>query len=225
MQKHFTAILVSLFILGCTDKKQTGPTQGLVRYSIDYPDEIKSKPIFGLLPVEMDLLFDTTAVKLAVKGDLNLFSLEFLSRAKGDSCFTIFRMPTKRMVYQLGKDEKWFLFEEGTLPEPKLHPDSLKNIAGFDCRLVEFRYKSDSRLAATAFFTDQLSVDPSLFRMPFRKIPGVPMEFEVDFNGLIFKFKAQKFLPFPSDEKMILPAEYEITSRKEIRSIIDYFLD
>lgn len=225
MQKHFVIILVTFLVWGCADKKQVGPTQGLVRYQIDYPEEIKSNPMFSLLPVEMDMIFDSTAVKLKVKGDLNLFSLEFLSRAKGDSCYTIFRMPTRKMVYQLGKDEKWFLFDSGAQPEMRMRPDSVKQIAGFDCHLVELLQKTGDQPTSSAFFTDQLAIDPKMFRTPFHKVPGVPLEFEIDLNGLKFKFKAKEFKPFPTDERMILPSEYDLTTRQEMRSTLDYFLN
>lgn len=221
MIRIFIALLLISFITGCKNKGTTGgPTQGHLRYKVVYPDELVRQPIASLLPDEMDILFKDNALKVSIKGDLNLFSLEFLSRANGDSCFTLFKVVNKKMVYQLDDNEKWFLFDSGSAPVFEIK-DSVRNIAGFNCNLVEIHYRGNPQVKYNAFFTTQIGLNSGLLKTPMGNIPGIPLEFNVVYNGLTFKFVAQQFMPFPTDEKMEVPGDYEPSSREEIRSLID----
>jgi hypothetical protein len=226
MYRIFLAFFALMCLAGCSEKRTPqGPDQGLVRYQIDYPPEIAKQAIVTLLPQEMDLFFKDQALKIKISGEYNVFALEFLSKAEGDSCFTLFKVFNKKMVYQLAENEKWFFFDRGTVPAVKVIRDSVRHIAGLECRLAELTYKEAPDTKIYAYYTNQLNINNKLLRSPLGNLDGIPLQFEVLYNGLKFRFTAQSFLPFPKDEYMDLPSDYDMTTRQEIRSLIDSVLN
>jgi hypothetical protein len=215
-----------LFLAACSGERSLqGPDEGLVRFQIEYPPEIAKQAILTLLPQEMDLFFKDEALKIKISGEYNVFALEFLSRAGGDSCFTLFKVFSKKMVYPLADNEKWFFFDRGATPTVKVIKDSVLTIAGLECRLAELTYKDAPNTKIYAYYTNKLNINSKLLRSPLGNIDGIPLQFEVLYNGLKFRFTAKSFLPFPKDEYMRIPLDYELTSRQEIRSLIDSVLN
>jgi hypothetical protein len=226
MRRLIGAVVVLFLIYGCNNgSKSDLPNQGLITYKITYSQELLKQPISALLPEEMNLYFADDKLKINIKGDLNLFSLEFLSLAGGDSCFTLFKLVNRKMVYRLNNTEKWFFFDEGTSPVFKVIEDSVRQIAGFDSQLVELTYKNSPHPVVQGFFTTLLDIKSEQLRSPFGKVPGVPLDFSVRYNGELFHFKAIKYLPFPPNEPMVVPNEYVVSTLSEIRSVIDSIIN
>jgi hypothetical protein len=226
MSRIFLALIPLMCLAGCSEKRlPQGPDQGLVKYRIDYPEEITKQAIATLLPHEMDLYFRDEMLKIKISGEYNVFAIEFLAKAQGDSCFSMFKVFNKKMVYQLEPNEKWFFFDSSAFPDAKVLADSIKNFAGLDCHLVQLSYGHSPQNVTNAYFTNQLNINSQLLRSPLGNQAGIPLQFEVLYNGLTFKFTAQSFLPFPKDEIMFVPDDYEPSSRHEIRSLIDSILN
>jgi hypothetical protein len=225
-RKAFCNALICCFIVvvlcvSCEQRKTVhNANEGYISYQISYPPEILQQPVSNLLPAVMDFYFSDKELKFKIKGDLNLFSMEFLSRANGDSCFTLFKVINRKMVYPMKDNEMWFLFDNGAPERIQFFPDSVKHISGFKCQLINIHLKN-TQSTLNAYVTNEIKVNNALFRSPFGKIEGVPMEFEMMYNGLKYKFKAQKYLPSIGDERMTIPNDYQVSSKNDIRDLLD----
>lgn len=193
---------------------------GTIEYKITYPSKFKNQAFSNILPKEMSVFFTEDHLKFQIKGEFNLFALEFIARSNGDSCFTLFRMPARKIFYPLSDQERWFLFESNPPFSFKEYPDSIKQIAGLNCHKVEVTYKNDSGKHFVAYFTNDISISKELMRSPFEKVEGVPLLFEIQYNNLTYQFEASRFSAGTGNEKLYVPDDYELTEKNEIQSII-----
>ncbi|MBN2743866.1 MAG: hypothetical protein JXR39_08225 [Marinilabiliaceae bacterium] len=220
------SVWVILFVMfGCRDGQRISKIQqGVVEYSIDYPENFKSRSVSHILPDKLQVYFADDRMKLVIKGDMNLFSLDFLSLAGGDSCFTVFRLLNRRMLYPLKTDERWFLFGQGAPYQTLIYRDSIASIAGFKCYKVAVSRSDNPKVRYDAWFTDQLVLNSKMMRSPFEGIDGVPMAFIINYNRHEFRFRATSFSCDVQTEPIALPTQYELVSRQEVRDMVDMII-
>lgn len=192
----------------------------MISYHIQYPKQILEQPVANLLPEKMDLFYTNSAIKFKIKGDLNLFSIEFLSRAQGDSCFTLFKVINHKMYYTLQENEMWFLFDSGKQARIQAFPDSTKIIAGYQCQLVRILLPENNS-SLRAYITRDIKLNNKLFRSPLGKVEGIPLEFDVQYKGLNYRFTTTEVDKTIGNESMYIPLDYEKTSKADICSLLD----
>jgi len=207
--------------MGCHKTSSTSELQeGTITYHIQYPKQILDQPVSNLLPDKMELFYTGSAIKFKIKGDLNLFSIEFLSRAQGDSCFTLFKVINRKMYYSLQENEMWFLFDSGKHARIQAFPDSTKLISDYQCQLVKVLL-TDANSSLSAYITRDIKLNNKLFRSPLGKVEGVPLEFDIYYKGEKYHFNAVKVEKTIGNEPMFVPKDYEYTSKSEISDILD----
>jgi hypothetical protein len=226
MKHLFLVLYTILLISGCSgNNRPNGLKEGVIDYEIIYPEQLQKEIYASLLPKEMSLVMFDDVLKLKIKGELNLFSLEFLSNYDGDSCYTLLKLPARKVYYPLQPQEKWFLFDDTVISSFKIHPDSIKTFAGISSHLVTIYFKDPQMGVCHAYFSDTIDFNPKGLHTPFDKIPGIPLAFEIKYNNLIFKFKASRFShSIDKDEQRGIPEGYEMTSRDDLESIISSIL-
>lgn len=220
---HNTLMLCLLLpaLIGCHKSSPTSELQeGTITYHIQYPQQILEQPVSNLLPDKMELFYTSSAIKFKLKGDLNLFSIEFLSRSQGDSCFTLFKVINRKMYYSLQEDEMWFLFDSGKHARIQVFPDSTKLISDYQCQLVKVLL-TDANSSLSAYITRDIKLNNKLFRSPLGKVEGVPLEFDIYYKGEKYHFNAVNIEKNIGNESMFVPKDYENTSKAEISSILD----
>ncbi|TAJ12387.1 hypothetical protein DMA11_13090 [Marinilabiliaceae bacterium JC017] len=223
MKQHLLYPLIIVFILlGCTDiNRKNFKSEGTIEYRIDYPPALKEESIATFLPEKMTTFFKKDHFKIKLTGSFNLYNLEYLSRSGGDSCFTVFKVLGKSMFYPLKKKETLFLYNDLGHPKVKIYKDSIKNIAGFDCQKAVLSFPKPKTPKMTTYFTKELGVKNPNRNTPFSTIPGVLMEFSLNYQDISLKLIAEKFNneQVESNEFM-LPSDYETTTQKEMEDII-----
>lgn len=210
-------------LVGCSKGKVV--QQGVIEYAIDYPDEISSRPISNILPEKLQVYFSENRMKMRIKGELNLFSLDFLAKAGGDSCFTLFKMINKKMVIPMEDHERWFLFNDSHPFKHQVFRDSIKNIAGLNCFKVQIFHEDSPDVVYDTWFTEEVSLTSQMMRTPFAEIDGVPMVFEIKYNGLLYCFHATSFSNELGNECMDVPEGYELASYKDVKDVVDLILN
>ena len=226
MGHRFIVLVLGIVVLGCeTNKRSNMAEQGMIEYEIDYPSEIASRPVSHLLPEKLQVYFAGDRLKLQIKGDLNLFSLDFFALAGGDSCYTVFKMLNRRMLVPMTDNERWFLFSDDQPFRYRVEKDSLRTIAGFNCHKVTISRNDAPDESYDAWFTEELPLTARMMRTPFEKIPGVPMAFEITFKQMTFRFKASAFSCNAGNEPIAIPKGCELATRQEMKEMINMFLN
>lgn len=221
---RFFLLLAGVGVMGCTNGGSKFQ-QGVIEYQIEYPREIQSRPISHLLPERLQVFFSEDKMKLQIKGDLNLFSLDFLALSGGDSCYTVFKMLNRRMLVPLSSEERWFLFSDDQPFHYQVLEDSVRQIAGFQCHKVMISRIGHPTESYGAWFTTELPITGQMMRTPFDQIEGVPLAFEIEYHHNIFRFKAISFSCDPGSEPIALPQSYETASSDDVREMINMILN
>lgn len=223
MRLFLIFISIIIIISGCSEKGRNDGTyrEGKLEYKITYPKELQDKGMTALLPDEMITYFKDDNILLTIKGGFGLYHLRYLSRASGDTCFTLFQLFDNKLYARLGKDQPLFVFKELGKPEITLIKDSVKVIAGFTCKKAVISFPGNKIKSVNAYYTDEIGRKKPNINTPFEKIPGVLMEFNFFYKNLSFNLKANKFttLSLPASDFNI-PNGYKETSENEIEGFI-----
>ena len=226
MKRIFFYTIILTILTNCKQNNNISQiNSGVIEYNIQYPKELADQAISNILPEEMKVYFTPNELKFKIKGDLNIFLLEYLSRSQGDSCYTLFKVVNRKLYYPLRKNEKWFLFEKNPPIKFTVHKDSVVNIAGINCHYVNITYPTKPGQVINAYFTKDIKINNKLFNSPFKEIDGIPLQFEVQYNKRTYKFIATKIENSIGNEKMIIPPDYKLSSRQEIHDLVNSILN
>ncbi|WP_152541856.1 hypothetical protein [Saccharicrinis fermentans] len=108
-----------------------------------------------------------------------------------------------------------------TTPTPTITyiNDESKEVAGIQCKKAMVQF--DSGDPFEVFYTNDIHIDQPNRHTPFRKVPGVLMEFHIDFNGIRFLFKASDIsYDSPKKSTFNIPEDATPTPEKEIEALI-----
>jgi len=227
MRPFFLFIFVIILTAGCSNPPLNNKiyTEGELDYSIIYPKQLNGQSSTTFLPDEMISYFKGDDVMMNIKGGFGLYHLKYISRAHGDTCFTLFKLFDKKMYFPMTRKQTLFFFKELGKPVIKLYEDSLKTIAGFKCKKAVISFPGSRLRSINAYYTQEIGRELPNANTPFEKIPGVLMEFNFFYKTLNFKVVAQKFTPVSiSDSEFNVPAGYQETTQKEIETLISTLL-
>lgn len=220
MTRLILFITITLFLVSCSNKKGDKTNEGVITYEITYPQEVEENGLSAFLPEEMTTLYKGNDFKMNVKGELSMFNLDYISRSNGDTCFTLFRIFDKKLYYPQKESEKFFLFNKVGEPQLTFYDDSIKNIAGLECKMGTITFNKQT-LASKFYYTDELDFELNNMNSPFNNVPGTLMEFTINYQGLNLSFKAQSVkLKHIENDEFAVPSNYRQTSSDEINEII-----
>lgn len=220
----FLIFIFTIFIIsGCSEKGKNGKTykEGKLEYKITYPKELQDQGMTALLPDEMITYFKDDNILLTIKGGFGLYNLKYLSRASGDTCYTLFKLFDNKLYAKLGEDQPLFVFKELGKPKITLIKDSVKEIAGFICKKAVISFPGNRFKSVDVYYTDEIGRKKPNINTPFENIPGVLMEFNFFYKNLSFNLKANKFTSLSLPVSYFnVPNGYKETSENEIEGFI-----
>jgi len=219
---HRLVLLVLIPLLfSCRSNQSTDTNQGIITYKIGYSEKIKSKTFGAFLPTTMVTTYKKGDYKLDIKGELSLYSLEYISHLNGDSSATLFRIFDKRMFHKHGKGEFLFLFQEHQESSLEFLDDEIKTIAGIDCKKVMVHFSNPDIESISVYYTEEIDFKRPKENSPFDDIPGMLMAFGLNFKGLRLNFEAQTVDYKKVDDKTFaIPEEYSPSDHGEISDLV-----
>lgn len=223
MRPFFIFITAIIIFTGCNDNvtNKHNNKEGKLEYKIVYPEQLQSSSATAFLPDKMTSLFKEDKILLSIKGGFGLYNLKYISRASGDTCFTLFKLFDKKLYYPMDEKQTLFVFNELGRPNIKLFEDSVKTIAGFSCKRAIISFPQQNMRAIEAYYSEDIGKKNPNKNTPFEEIPGVLMEFNFFYKNLSFNLTAQKFTPLTiAEADFQIPKDYKETTEEEIESFI-----
>lgn len=227
MRSVLILFFISILFAGCNEssEKRSDFSEGKLEYSIIYPKQLESSGTTAFLPSEMTSYFKDDKVIMKIKGGFGLYKLEYISKASGDTCFTLFKLFDKKMYYPMNNHQTLFVFKELGEPHIKLYKDSVKMIAGFTCKKAVISFPGKKMNPINVFYTEKIGRKKPNIHTPFEKVPGVMMEFNFFYQTLSFKVVAQKFTQVSvADSEFCIPAGYKESTEQEVETFITTLL-
>jgi len=211
-----------LIICSCqTKQKRTdGISEGQIIYKISYPPEISAHTMSFLFPKEMNLFFKDGKQRANFKGNMGLYSLDFIHFNQSDSFYTLLQVLDKKLYVPPTKSNDIFIFRNYNNNEIEFATDEPRIIAGYSCEKATIKSSENNNLI-NIWFTREIRLDNPNRNTPFDKIPGVMLEFEANYNGIVLIFAADKILVSNiPEEQFCVPDDYKLSSISEIESLI-----
>ncbi len=235
IKKILIPIIASTFLLvlmghSCdVSKKVTtekGIKNGVIIYDISYPETVNNAMSF-FFPKEMTLFFNKGNQRVIFKGSMDLYGLDFIHNNECDSFFTLLKVLEKRMYVPSSSSANLFIFgNKGDQYEIVFDDSQQKEIAGFQCQKAQITPNQQGRPTFHIWYTHEIGAEYPHRNTPFEKIPGIMMEFKMNYENIVFHLKAQKVLKEePLDDFFIIPDNYERSSLAEIESLIKSVLN
>ncbi len=203
------------------NNKPTAKNEGVITYTIEYPEEVKMKDYASFLPTKMITTFKRHNYKISIKGELSLYDLQYISRANGDSSTTLFRVFDKRIFHNHEDGEHLFLFEKNAPAKVEFIKKETKEIAGYICNKAIVHFENADISCIHVFYTEQIDFKRPKENSPFDDIPGALLQFCIPYKGLNLTFSAKAVeLKEVNDKTFETPDNYQETGRGEIAELV-----
>lgn len=227
--KLMATSLISSIILfsGCREKaKKTTPvvSEGVVNYSISYTPEIKAKSFSFFLPEKMHYYFQPGNERISFRGDMGIYSLDFISNHGTNNSSTLLKIINKKMYVPPSESDKLFIFQQLKEGEVSLHKDTVRTILDYEARKATIKLKN-GQSEIVVWYTPEIAIPTTNKNTPFSGIPGVMLEFSISYRDVLFYMKPESIVGDTLPETVFqVPPDYQRTSIEEIEQTITSIL-
>ncbi|MGQ1909868.1 hypothetical protein ACT3CE_08775 [Marinifilum sp. RC60d5] len=223
MKPGFFILLFIVLLYGCKNNLVNNNTdEGVITYDVSYFDSEKDNPIITLLPNKIELRFKNNNISLVSEGYLGLFSTKFISIYETENSNILLKVLNNKFNYEFPKDEIAFIYNQ--LPPNKIEVlDSVKIIAGYECKLAKLSFEDKNCPSITICYTNEIGLAKPNRNTPLHKLNGVLLEFESTMNQVNAKFTATKVSLKPvEDKEFIIPDDYK---KSDLATLQKYIVD
>lgn len=173
-------IAVSLLFAGGCDRSflPGGITEGVIEYSMSFPDMDPNGMMAGMLPEKSELSFSEGRQSMDLSAGMGIFRTSM-----------VINTPAKEVDYHMSvMGKKLFakyhpkdLLAIDNVPEPVsvLYTNSTDTIAGYPCKKAYLVYEDMERPEETVWYTNSISMAEPNWYSPYKDIPGVLMRYEI----------------------------------------------
>lgn len=195
-------------------------SEGVVEYEITYLEDEKDNPLISLLPTSMSFKFKDNNSVQKIEGWIGIFSMAGIHNVKDGTNSALLKIMNEKYCYQSGFDGEPFGFDR--MPDMKIElVDETKEIAGFQCKKAQISFENPKIEGFEVYYFEKVDLKDPNPNNPFKKIPGVVMEYRMSFQKIPMALKAVKVEEVPvSDEEFDIPDGYEMVSRDKIQEVI-----
>lgn len=227
MPKSFSRclILTFLILLASSCLRKPSETEGMIRFRITYEENRLGGYSAAVLPRELIMEFSHDRVRNTIEGGLGFFSLVNISDLRNYQNTTWLKFIDKKYIYTGENKEAPCCFD--MLEGMELNfTDSVKEIAGFECKQAIASFPEDAPESFPIWYTEELGLyDPNGIT-PFKKIPGVLLEFNTLMGNANMKMVATSYVPKRIPLKQFRPPkDYRPVSKAEMNRILNALMN
>ena len=198
-----------MLAIGC-DSTGGAVDQGIITYDISYPRPIEDKWMEKLMPSEMEMQFKNNQINTELTFGLGMIKIGFISNTEDKQLHELLKFMRNRNVSHRGTNQIEELLEKIPPRTIELLPDT-KSIVGFLCHKALVHVESPSEAYSyDLWYTEEIKLKEPNWCTPFKKIPGVLMEYRVERFNVVMHFTAvevqQTEIP---DTEFLVPSKYK----------------
>ncbi len=226
MRKTIILLLITTIVFtACKSPQSSSPSEGTINFRITYPSDKMTSGFSTFLPSQMKVIYRQNHYKLSIKGEFSIYNLEYISREKGDTCFTLFKIFDKKLFHKMNKNESLFLFTELGNPKIKFDKKASKIIAGHPCKRATLHYPGAENNETEVWYCTDIDLPAANRNTPFEKIPGTLLQFSIKYKDLYLNLEADEVIYSPiSADAFNVPESYEQSNPNDIRDLVTTLL-
>lgn len=221
---HISITLLPFILSSClfgNPSADKGIVEGTIVYKINYPYQLNMGGMSFLYPSEMKLHFSHGKQRATFKGSMNLYGLEFIHNNESDSFYTLLKILEKRMYVPSQPGSNLFMFSDERIGKVTVDKSNTKTIAGFNCYMAQITPSDKPSSSISIWYTTEIGIEKPNRNTPFEVIPGIMLEFEMEYEDVIFHLLAEKVIEESHpDDFFEIPPGYERSSIQEIENLV-----
>ncbi len=196
--RHFIwGLVAAVFLASCGEEKSAEPKkenpdaklpQGVITYSIEYPEIDKDNIFYAILPKTMSMTYLGNMYKTEVKKK-GMFNTTLISDNDAHELVAIYSMGKRdRYFAEMSKTEVDEFLEE--FPElDYLDSDETDSLLNVQCKHTLAIF-SDISKEVNINYTQDLGMKNPNWCNPYKEVDGVLLNYDLEYYGVLLSFKA-----------------------------------
>ncbi len=212
---------VAYLTIFCQSCKTIGSSEeGVISYEITYPKPPKSDLTKSMMPSEMELKFKDDKYLTFISFGFGLVKMQYFSDDKKKELYELIAIGKERVASHNTPENIGDLLKITPEHTVTLVEGETKEIAGYDCLKAKVKVGGANPYEFDAYYTMDLPlIDPN-WCTPFKGIPGVLMQYQVEQFDVRMEFTAKSVEFIRQDAKEFsVPDDYSIVNRQKMDSV------
>lgn len=208
--KGLAPILCLLLFAGCQNSGlKQGLSEGIIEYSISFPDMDPDGIMAGMLPDATTLKFKNGREVNELSAGMGVFKTTVLTDNNEQKLDYHLSILGKKLVSELGvNDLDQVIAREGTMNY--IFTNTIDTIAGYPCKKAIVVYNEIGLKEIEVYYTEDIAIKNVNWYNPFREIPGVMLRYEFTQYDMRMRLEANSVVAASlSDEDFQKPAGFE----------------
>jgi hypothetical protein len=216
------ALIVASLLFACSEgifKK--GIKEGVIEYTISYPDIPENSYMLDLLPKKMETAFSNGEFRNDIIAGMGIFKTSLIRLEENKGIIHSVKLLNERVASELqAEDIERF---NPAFRDLQIEPTKGgKEIAGYYCKEAKVTVKGDSTWTFTIYYTEEIDIEKANQLSPFEAVEGVLMEYHVISHDLHMHIQANRVLEKKIDtESLRLEDNYVMVSPGELSDKIE----
>jgi hypothetical protein len=222
----FFALLaaVSLIVNSCStdilwDRRLS---EGVIEFAVSYPEMDPNDVMLDFLPNTMTMKFKDNKFTTELSAGMGMFKTKFISDCINKKLIQAVKLINKQYYTEYD--------EEGVKRLNKDYSDfhiidvpGIKEVAGYHCQQKLIMFNEVGHESFYLYYTEDIKIENANWSFPFSEIPGVPLKYRIERNGIVMEFLALKVLEEKVDETTAFQVEegYEKISNEKMEKELD----
>lgn len=198
--------------------------EGIILYDLTYPGYSADNIFTSMFPSTMEFTFKGSNTRTEMKTSMAVFSTILLADQANKRLVHLVKIASKLSGLEL--DSAQVMAEYGHLSGGLRlgFTDSVKQIAGYNCKNAVITFDSDPSRVYSLYYTDDIHIPDPNWCTPYHAIKGVLLEARVNKFGIEMHMKARE-VKFQEVDKTLfeVPATYERITVEEMADIFSSF--
>jgi hypothetical protein len=177
--------------------------EGVIEYSLTFPDYDPNGLMAGMLPEKTTLYFNEEQQVADLSAGMGVFRTSMVVNTPLQIMDYHMSVMSKKLVSQLGPRDL-VLFNKESAALTILYTDATDTIAGFPCKKAIAVYNGIDQPEVELWYTDAIRMDKPNWYGPYMEIPGVLLRYEMVQYGMRMRLDATSVTPGPVDPSKFL---------------------
>lgn len=205
-------------------------SEGKIVYDIEYP-EIENSILKALMPKTMNFYFRDDVFCSELSSGVNQFIMKFVSDSDDKELTQSLKIGAKKLIATIRKDEIDEINRNEYGVVNITYSNETKVIAGIHCKKAVIIFNDhNNSMENVVYYTEEFKFKDPNWSLPFQKIEGIPLQYELRRMGVKMKFTASTFEQIEvTDEMLSSPENYKsvpyASIEEEIKSLVDNITD
>lgn len=185
---------ITLLLSGCSEGVLTDAiTEGIIEYTITFPDYDADGLMSGMLPDKSTLKFKDGKEVNELSAGMGVFKTLIVANTDDKLVDYHLTVLGKRLVSTIRPEEiEDVMKQEGT--KNYIYTNEVDTIAGYPCKKVIVVFDEVDTKEIEIFYTEKIRMKDVNWYNPFKEIPGVMMRYEFDQYDMRMKLEASSVL-------------------------------